>query len=106
MERPSPSLDGDTLYVTPPCLTAVTVKPKIRNLRSGLEWRKGGEIGEKSCPKRYFFEKTHKTHVQQQKHIFFGKKKSRRDTPQLSLGGSGGAGPGPNRNKIGQIWSR
>ena len=28
----------------------------------GLEWRKGGEIGEKSCPQTHFFENTHKTH--------------------------------------------
>ena len=27
----------------------------------GLEWRKGGGIGEKSCPKTHCFKKTNKT---------------------------------------------
>ena len=27
----------------------------------GLEWRKGREIGEQSCPKTHFLTKTHKT---------------------------------------------
>jgi len=27
----------------------------------GLEWRKGGEIGEKSSPQPHFLTKTHKT---------------------------------------------
>ena len=57
----------------------------------GLEWRKGGEIGEKSCPKTHFLEKTHKTHFPKTKtSIFRKKKKPRRDTPWKSLGGPGG----------------
>ncbi len=33
----------------------------------GLEWRKGGEIGEKSCPQTHFLTTTHKTPFQNKK---------------------------------------
>ena len=47
----------------------------------GLEWRKGREIGEKSCPKTHFSEKTHKTHFQTKKRHFFETKKKTQGIP-------------------------
>ncbi len=70
----------------------------------GLEWRKGGRIGEKSCPQTHFFEKTHKTHFPPKKKTSFSEKnKKRRDTPLEIARWARGAGPGPRLNKIGQI---
>ena len=68
----------------------------------GLEWRKGGEIGEKSCPKTHFFEKTHRTHFRKKKKCPFSGTKSPAGIP-LSFGEGGrGAGPGPRLNGKGQ----
>ena len=72
----------------------------------GLEWRKGGEIGEKSCPKTHFFEKTHKTHFQKQNTSISRKKKAPQGYPLEIARWARGAGPGPNVNEIGQIWSK
>ena len=52
----------------------------------GLEWRKGGEIGEKSCSKPYFLTKTHKTPFKTKKHSFFWKKKPLRGYPSALIG--------------------
>ena len=72
----------------------------------GLEWRKRREIGEKSCPKSHFSENTQKPHFQKKRRHFPEEKKASAGIP-LSLGeGVRGAGPGPNKNEIGQIWSK
>ena len=57
-------------------------------------------------PKTHFFDKTHKTQFQKKRRHFFGKKKPRRDTKQLANRWVGGAGPGPNRNKISRDRSK
>ena len=73
----------------------------------GLEWKKRREIGEKKTPQKLTFSRKHIKHISKKKRRHFsGKKKPRRDTTQLANRWVGGAGPGPNRNKIGQIWSK
>ena len=57
------------------------------------------------APKTHFFEKTHKTQFQK-KMSLFQKKKSLREYPSPIARWVGGAGPGPNINEIGKIWSR
>ena len=60
-------------------------------------------IGEKSCSKTHFFEKTQKTHFQKNKHPFFRKKEKKTAGIPLGFGEGGqGAGPGPNVNGRGQ----
>ena len=72
----------------------------------GLEWRKGREIGEKSCPKIHFLTKTHKTHFQKEIRPFFGKHKAPQGYPLETARWARGTGSGPNVNEIDQIWSR
>ena len=72
----------------------------------GLEWRKGGKIGEKSCPKTHFFEKTHKSHFKNKMCPFLEKTKKKTQGYPLEIARwARGAGPGPNINEMGQIWS-
>ena len=68
----------------------------------GLEWRKGGEIGEKSFPETHFFEKTHKTHFPPKKTSIIRTKKAPQGYPPADARWAGGAGPGPNVNSRGQ----
>ena len=68
----------------------------------GLEWRKGGKIGENSCPKTHFFGKTHKQH-KKTKNIVGRKKKAPQGYPLAIARWARGAGPGPNVNEINQI---
>ena len=69
----------------------------------GLEWRKGREIGEKSCPK-FIFSRKHIKHISPPptKKTFPGRTKSPAGIP-LGFGEGGqGAGPGPRLNSRGQ----
>ena len=65
----------------------------------GLEWRKGGGIGEKSCPKLSFSRK----HINSLKNklTFFWETKNLREYPSASIRGAR-AGPGPRLNSRGQ----